>query len=357
MILASADLGALADNGGPTRTHRPNAGSRAIDGGRSTASANPTVDQRNFGPRAQGVAIDLGAVETNANPAAPPPPFAPPPPTSAPTATTVVIAPDGTGVVRISNADGTTRSTFTPYVTYIGSIVTASGDVTGDGIADVITGANGHVKVFDGITGAEVRSFFAFENYAGGIRVAAGDVTGDGVADIVVSADADGHVVVFDGSTGQLVRSFFAFDGYMGAVALAVGDLDGDGRNEIIAGAGTANGVHVKAFDGASLALNDSFMVAGSGDARFALAAGDLNQDGRADIIVAQGTRVRVFDGPTSADRGSFDAFEDAFLGPMGVRVDGGAILTIADTGGRSHVKRFDGQTFDVLGSFFVDTR
>src|SRR5438045_2768183 len=47
-------------------------------------------------------------------------------------------------------------------------------------------GGGPHVRVVDGDTGAEVRSFFAYDpTFTGGVRVAVGDVNGDGVADIV----------------------------------------------------------------------------------------------------------------------------------------------------------------------------
>jgi len=59
----------------------------------------------------------------------------------------------------------------------------------------------GHVKVFDGTTGAEVRSFFAFDGFAGGVFVSAGDANGDGRDDLLVVAGqgGNGHVKVFDG--------------------------------------------------------------------------------------------------------------------------------------------------------------
>ena len=44
--------------------------------------------------------------------------------------------------------------------------IRAAGDATGDRVADVVTAATfgGHVKVFDGVTATELRSFSAFES-------------------------------------------------------------------------------------------------------------------------------------------------------------------------------------------------
>jgi Zn-dependent metalloprotease len=56
-------LGPLADNGGPTRTHLPNSGSPALDFGQSTGC--PATDQRGYA-RPAGNACDVGAVEVGA---------------------------------------------------------------------------------------------------------------------------------------------------------------------------------------------------------------------------------------------------------------------------------------------------
>ncbi len=62
-----AKLGPLADNGGPTRTHRPWAGSPAIEGGDNAVLSPPyslTTDQRGAGfPRLVDTFVDIGAVE------------------------------------------------------------------------------------------------------------------------------------------------------------------------------------------------------------------------------------------------------------------------------------------------------
>ena len=73
-------LGPLASNGGPTQTHLPQTGSRAIDNG--TGNGAPSTDQRGV-PRPQAAAVDVGAVEVappTPTPSATPTPTATPPP-------------------------------------------------------------------------------------------------------------------------------------------------------------------------------------------------------------------------------------------------------------------------------------
>ena len=66
----SADLGALAYNGGPTQTLLPQSGSPAIDGGRnSVIPVGVTTDQRGFSRIGNGT-VDIGAVESNGTSAA-----------------------------------------------------------------------------------------------------------------------------------------------------------------------------------------------------------------------------------------------------------------------------------------------
>jgi hypothetical protein len=62
-------LGPLQDNGGPTLTMAPGAGSSAIDAGNPAWSAPPAFDQRDAGfPRLVGTRVDMGAVEVTGAP-------------------------------------------------------------------------------------------------------------------------------------------------------------------------------------------------------------------------------------------------------------------------------------------------
>ena len=132
--------------------------------------------------------------------------------------------------------------------------------------ADIIVGAGpggpgGHVKCFDGVTLAELRSFQAFPGFNGGVSVAGGRVTGTDFTEIVVGAGPggqDGHVKVFDGMTSAEIRSFKAFPGYNGGVRVATAFVDGDSKSDIIVS--TIVGGHVKVFSGATGAEIRSFL-------------------------------------------------------------------------------------------------
>lgn len=263
-----------------------------------------------------------------------------------------------------------TASFFAYSPSFTGGVRVASGDVNGDGFADIVTGTGAgaapHVKVFDGRTGAEIRSFLPYgAGFTGGVFVAAGDIDGDGSADIITGADAGAgpHVKVFSGETGAEIRSLFAYGPtFSGGVRVAAGDVSGDGRDDIVTGTGPGAS-HVKVFDGMTGAEIRSFLPYGGFSGGVFVAAGDINGDGRADIVTGADAdaspHVKVFDGSSGVELRSFFAYAPTFTG--GVRVAAGDvngdgladIITGAGAGAGPHVKVFDGQSGALLRSFF----
>lgn len=203
--------------------------------------------------------------------------------------------------VQVRNADGTLRFSFTPFTkpATLKEVRLATGDVNDDGIEDFFVvpgpGASSLVKVFDGADGHLINSFTAFAaTFSGGVSIAAGDVNGDGIADIVVGTEkgAGPLVKIFDGSNNQLIRSFVPTNAssYTG-VKVALGDVDGDGVVDVITSPGTSTEsvqYRIRAQDaltGASL-LNFLVKPVNHGVATLNVAAGDLDHDGRAEILL-----------------------------------------------------------------------
>jgi hypothetical protein len=241
-----------------------------------------------------------------------------------------------------------------------GGVVVATGDVNGDGVADIITGAGAgggpHVRAFSLATGApvEVASFYAYDQaFGGGVFVAGGDIDGDGSADIVTGAGAGGgpHVRAFSLATGTPleVASFYAYDpAFGGGVRVATGDVNGDGTADIIAGAGSpGGGPHVRAFSlasGAPVEIASFYAYDPGFTGGVSVGSGDVDGDGTADVITGAGPsapHVRAFSLASGqpVEVASFLAYDAAFAGGVfvaagGVNGDGAADIITAPCGG-----------------------
>jgi hypothetical protein len=244
----------------------------------------------------------------------------------------------GPPTVRVLRGDGTEILSFLAYDKDMAQGVTvAVGDVDGDGKAEIVTGtgpgAAAHVRVFDG-SGHEKLipgGFFPFgSDFMGGVNLAVADTDGDGKAEIVAAPGPTGgpHVTVWSGA-GRKKADFFAFDnGYPYGLNVAAGDLDGDGKAEIVAALAGASPPAVRVFDGATGAKLREFAGIRGFEGGLNLSVGDVDGDGTRDILVAAngggGPHVFAYHGDGTA-LGSFFAYDETYMG--------GVLLAVADLG------------------------
>ncbi|MFO0935341.1 MAG: VCBS repeat-containing protein [Gemmataceae bacterium] len=210
-----------------------------------------------------------------------------------------------TGIVPFSN-------------TFTGGVRVAKADINNDGTLDVVVGTGvgtrAQVKVYDGKTTLLLGKMDVFESsFSAGIFVAAADVNGDGMADVAVSADVGGssRVEIFDGKTflstaganPTIISNFFSIEGdpnFRGGVRIALGDVNKDGRADLVVGAGFGGGPRVATYSGATLGVNggpklfNDYFAFSPTDALTLrngvfVAVGDINGDGYGDIVTGAG--------------------------------------------------------------------
>ncbi|MBV8984941.1 MAG: peptidoglycan recognition protein [Acidimicrobiia bacterium] len=265
------------------------------------------------------------------------------------------------------------RSYWAPILAYPpgfrGGVFTAAGALTGDGRTEVVTGADSgggpQVRVFTP-QGAALSTFFAYApQFGGGVRVATARFVGTTVDQIITGAGPGGgpQVRTFN-MNGQPNTSFYAYgSGFPGGVYVAGGNVDGLPGDEIITGAGSGGGPHVRIFRQDGTAIGGFFAYPNGFTGGVRVTAGDLNGDGKDEIITAPGPsggpQIRIFrlDGTPI---GGFWAYGQGFTGGVYVDTvrapDGKSdwIVTGAGEGGGTQVRFFtmDGTP---MGGFFLD--
>jgi uncharacterized delta-60 repeat protein len=213
-----------------------------------------------------------------------------------------------------------------PFPNYFGPVRTAIADFNGDGSEDyaygVGPGGGSLIRVVDGDTGADLVGITSTieAGFTGGVFLAAGDIDNDGKAELAVSPDqgGGGRIQVFSVGGGQLIQvdNFFGIEdlSFRGGARVAMGDVDGDGFQELVVGAGFGGGPRVAIFDGLGLLeraanppklVGDFFAFPGTDAVTLRngvfVALGDLDGDGRADLVFGGGPgggpRVFALDG------------------------------------------------------------
>jgi endoglucanase len=196
----------------------------------------------------------------------------------------IVVGTDNQGIIAL-NADGATRWTYRgpegagpPNV----RAPLAAADIDRDGRAEVF-GCGAYGLFCLNPDGALRWETITGDDFTGSPVVA--DADRDGRAEVYAASANDAALWSLDADTGAIrwtEAMLSGTDAYPGS-ALAVGDLDQDGRAEIVSG-GTKGQLHAYAADGALL-----WVYAIAKPAHLCASLGDVDGDGRIETLAASG--------------------------------------------------------------------
>jgi lipoprotein-anchoring transpeptidase ErfK/SrfK len=207
--------------------------------------------------------------------------------------------PNGQPIVRVFRQDGSKIGEFMAYnENFRGGVNVAVCDLDQDGKSEIITGAGytggPHIRVFSNLGVPTGVSFFAYDpNFRGGVNITCGDITNDGIPEIVTGAGITGgpHIRVFNSQGLMLDEAFSGSATDPTGTFVALGDTDGDDIPEVLASPAAYAHPNVTLFDWTNGALKyqQAFVTGTTPTHGSPVTTFDIDNNGSEEIAVSEG--------------------------------------------------------------------
>jgi len=207
----------------------------------------------------------------------------------------LAVANEGSHTVSVLRGNG--DGTFLPNgFCATGTLPTsvAMGDLNQDGKLDLaVTNNYQQDNTVSVILGNGDATFLPHARYATGLRpysVAIADVNGDGLLDLAVANSSDHTIAVLLGNGDGTLRPRTDFPTGLYPSSIALGDLNGDGKQDLASVGSTEPTVSVLLGNGDGVfESRTDFVTAGRGGNVPSVVIGDVNDDGKLDLVAANG--------------------------------------------------------------------
>lgn len=186
-----------------------------------------------------------------------------------------------------------------------------------------------------------------------------------GFASVLAIDSTTPELKIFNNQSAQK-SSFLAFDqNFIGGGSVALADFNNDGKSEIIIGPGQGGGPQVRVFSAKGKLLGEFFAFDANFRGGVEVAAGDVDNDKKIEIVVAPMTEkepwVIIFEVKTSnkklwkiTPKSSFLAYNNGFKGGVNLAIGnvlknaGDEIVTASGLGSAGQIRIFDANGHDL---------